>query len=85
MRIEHITEMAVDHMFGRLLRRVLMAIAVAAYSALWRFTILPSPERSRWKAQYGELYARLIVGAIYAAVAIASAIALGGQRPGREI
>jgi hypothetical protein len=75
MGIEHITEMAVERVFGRLIRRVLMTIAVGVFGivAVSYFTVAGT---IALEGQYGELYARLIVGAIYAAIAIAIAITL---------
>ncbi len=73
MRIDQVAEALADHLFGRLLRRVLIALAVIALTvvALYYFTIAGS---LALETQYGTLDARLIVGAIYAAVASACAI-----------
>jgi hypothetical protein len=78
MGIEHITEMAVDRVFGRLIRRMLMAIAVGVFGivAIYYFTVAGT---IALEGQYGELYARLIVGAIYTAIAIAITLAINGS------
>jgi hypothetical protein len=73
MRLDQIAEIVVDYLFGRLLRRTLIALAVAALAvvAIYYFTAAGT---IALEAQYGSLLARVIVGAIYAAVAIAAAI-----------
>ena len=73
MRLEDIAGLAFDHIFRRIFLRALIAIAVAAFGivALYHFTIAGA---IALEAQFGEVYARLIVGAIYATVAIAFAI-----------
>lgn len=73
MRIDQAAEAVADHLFGRLLRRVLLGLAVIALGvvALYYFTIAGS---LALETQYGALDAWLIVGAIYAAAAIACAI-----------
>lgn len=78
MGIEHITEMAVERVFGRLIRRVLMAIAVGVFGivAIYYFTVAGT---IALEGQYGELYARLVVGAIYTAIAIAITLAINGR------
>jgi hypothetical protein len=73
MRLDQITEIAADHLFGRLIRRALMALAVAALGivAIYYFTVAGTVAL---ETQYGTLNARLIVGIIYTAVAIIIAI-----------
>jgi hypothetical protein len=73
MRLDQITEIAADHLFGRLIRRSLMALAVAALGivAIYYFTVAGT---IALEIQYGTLYARVIVGAIYTAIAILIAI-----------
>jgi type VI protein secretion system component VasK len=73
MRIEHLVEAAVGHLFGRLMRSALVALAVAALGivAIYYFTAAGTIALD---AQYGVLHTRVIVGAIYAAATIACAI-----------
>jgi hypothetical protein len=73
MRLENIVGLAFDHLFGRILRRALIAFAVAAFGlvAIYYFTAAGT---IALEAQYGMLNARIIMGAIYAAVTIAFAI-----------
>jgi len=95
MRLDQIVAAAADHVVGRLLRRVLLLLLMAgcAIVALYHFTVAGNMSLA---GQYGDLYARLIVGGIYAALAlilfgvawaikgrptkIAPAPALAGQR-----
>lgn len=73
MRLEDIAGLAFDHIFRRIFLRALIGFAVAAFGivALYHFTIAGA---IALEAQFGEVHARLIVGAIYAAIAIAFAI-----------
>lgn len=73
VRIDHAAEAVADYLFGRLLRRAFHALAIIALGvvALYYFTIAGS---LALETQYAALDARLIVGAIYAAAAIACAI-----------
>jgi hypothetical protein len=73
MRLDQMTEIAADHLFGRLIRRALMALAFAGLGivALYYFTAAGS---IALETQYGTLSAYLVVGAIYAALAIIVAI-----------
>jgi hypothetical protein len=73
MRLENIAGLAFDHIFGRVVQRALLALAVAASGivAIYYFTVAGS---LALEAQYGALHARLIVGAIYTVVAIVFAI-----------
>jgi hypothetical protein len=73
MRLEDIAGLAIDHIFRRIFVRAVIAFAVAAFGivAIYHFTVAGT---IALQAQYGEIQARLIVGAIYAAVAIACAI-----------
>jgi type VI protein secretion system component VasK len=81
MRLEDIAGLAFDHIFRRIFLRAFIAFAVAAFGivAIYYFTIAGT---IALEAQYGEIHARLIVGAIYAAVAVACAIlwAVRGRR-----
>jgi hypothetical protein len=73
MRIDHVAETVADQLFGRLLRRALigLAIIVLAIVALYYFTVAGS---LALETQYGVVDARLIVGGVYAAAAIACII-----------
>jgi predicted membrane-bound mannosyltransferase len=82
MRLDHIASVAVDHLLGRLIRRALLAAAIAIFAvvAIYHFTVAGTLALD---AQFGELEAQLIVGAIFAAAAlIAFGIlwAMRGQR-----
>lgn len=73
MRIDQVAEAVADQLFGRLLRRALIALAIicSAVVALYYFTIAGT---LALETQYGALDARLAIGAIYAAAAIACVI-----------
>lgn len=73
MRIDHIVAGVVEQLAGHLLRRALLAIAIAvlALVALYDFTVAG---RLALEAEYGGLNAYLIVGAIYAALALIGVI-----------
>ena len=89
MRLEKIAQ----RVFSRIFRRALLALLVAVFAvvAIYYFTAAGS---IALETEYGLLHARLIVGGIYAALAIACAIwwavqgktamssvpALGGKR-----
>ena len=94
MRLENIAGLAFDHIFGRILRRALLALFIAAVAvvALYYFTAAGSLSL---EMHFGALHALLIVGAVYAAAAViayavwwamrcktasASAPVLSGQR-----
>ena len=64
MRLDQIAGMAVDHLIGRLLRRLMVALAVAllAIVALYHFEISGILEL---EARYGAINAHLIVGATF--------------------
>jgi hypothetical protein len=64
---------AFEHIYKRIVGRALLALLIAAFTvvAICYFTAAGTMALD---AQYGTLYARVIMGAIYAAVAIASAI-----------
>ena len=68
MRLEHIADVAFDHIFGRILRRALLAAAIAVFAlvAIYHFTVAGT---ITLEAQYGALYAQLIVAAIFTALA----------------
>lgn len=69
MRLENIA----GWIFGRILRRALLALLVAVFAvvAIYYFTVAGS---IALETEYGLLHARLIVGGIYAALAISCAI-----------
>jgi len=71
MQIDQITEMATGLLFGRLVRRALAAIAVAALAivAVYYFTVAGT---MALQTQFGTLDTFLIVGAVYAAASIAA-------------
>jgi len=73
MRLENIAGLAFDHILGRILRRALLVLLIAGFAvvALYYFTAAGSLSL---ETHYGALHALLIVGAVYAAVAIAFAI-----------
>lgn len=79
MRLENIFAEATDHLVGRLLRRafVMAVIAVCAVVALYHFTIAGTIALT---GHYGDLYARLIIGGIYTAVALISFVILWAMR-----
>jgi type VI protein secretion system component VasK len=64
---------ALDHIFRRIVGRALLALLIAAFAvvAICYFTAAGTVALD---AQYGTLYARIIMGAIYAGMAIAGAI-----------
>ena len=73
MRIDQVAGSVADQLFGRMLRRGLIALVFAIFAAiaLYHFTIAGM---LALETQYGALDARLIVGGIYAAVALICAI-----------
>jgi hypothetical protein len=73
MRIDQMIANATDHLLARILRRVLMicAIAIFVIVAIYHFTIAGM---IALQMQFGDLDARLIVGGIYAALALIGVI-----------
>lgn len=69
MRLDQLATAALDHVFGRLLRRALLAILIAALAvtAIYQFTAAAT---LALQDQYGALQAPLIIGAIYATLAL---------------
>src|ERR1700687_4318316 len=69
MQTDHIVEIAVRHLFGRIIRRALLACVIMAcvIAAIYHFTVAGFLTLD---AQFGDLQARLIVGGIYAAFAL---------------
>ena len=68
MRLSHIPEFAVNHLFGRLLRRAIGAalLALLMLVAVYHYTVAGT---LALEAEYGLLYARLIVATAYTAAA----------------
>jgi hypothetical protein len=68
MRVDHLVEAAIGHVIGRLVWRAALTLifALCVVIALYHFTIAGT---TALEADFGALYARLIIGAIYAAVA----------------
>lgn len=79
MQAEQIIALAAERLFGRLVRRALIALIMAAFAivALYHFTIAGTIALS---GPYGELSARLAVGGIYAVLSIISLAALWALR-----
>lgn len=75
MRLEHMVTAAVGHLLGRVMRRAILAIlmAVLAVVALYQFTIAGT---FALEGPYGVVNARLIVGGIYAALALIAGLTL---------
>ena len=69
MRIDHIAGMAVEHLFGRLLRRALAALAIAIFAliALYQGSVAAT---LALQAEFGAIYAHLILFGVYLALAI---------------
>jgi hypothetical protein len=79
MQLGHITEFAIDRLFGRLLRRAagFALLALFALIALYHFTVAGT---MALEGVYGALPARLIVAAIYLAAAVIVLIVLWATR-----
>lgn len=79
MRLDNIIAAATDHLVGRLLCRafVVVVIGLCAIAAIYHFTIAGNIALT---GQFGDLYARLIVGGIYAVVALISYAILWAMR-----
>ena len=69
MRVDHLVEAAIGHMIGRLVWRAALALifALCVVVALYHFTIAGT---IALEAHFGALHARLMIGAIYTAVAL---------------
>ena len=69
MQLSHITETVIHHLFGRLLLRTIGAVLVVLFTfiAIYHLTVAGTQALG---VEYGLLYARLIVAAIYAAAAL---------------
>jgi type VI protein secretion system component VasK len=79
MHLDQIAGLAVDHLFGRMMRRALLAFLVAALAiaAIYHFTVAGTLSL---EAQYGALHAQLIVGAIFTALALLAYAILWAMR-----
>ena len=82
MPAAHITEIVFNYLFGRALRRAMLValIGVFTLAAIYHFTIAGT---LALEAQYGLLYARLIVGAAYSAAALVTTIIFWAMRTKR--
>ena len=83
MRTDQIVAMATNHFLARVIRRVLaaMALIIFCFIALYYFT---AAGMIALDGQVGALNTRLIVGGVYAALALISLIVLwAGGRIGR--
>ena len=79
MSFAQITEIVFDYLFGRLLRRAIVAALIALFAliAIYHFTIAGA---LALEMQYGLLYARLIVAAAYSAAALITLIVFWAMR-----
>jgi hypothetical protein len=79
MGLNHITEFAIHHLFSRLKRRAIGATLLVLFAliAVYQLTIAGM---LGLEAEYGILYARLIVAAIYLAAALSVLIVLWATR-----
>ena len=83
MPAARIAEIVFSYLFGRALRRAMLValIGVFTFTAIYHFTIAGT---LALEAQYGLLYARLIVGAAYSAAALVTTIILWAMRTKRS-
>ena len=79
MQLENIIATAGGHLVGRLLRRalVVVVIGICAIIALYHLTIAGNIALT---GQFGDLDARLIIGGIYAGLALISLVVLWALR-----
>ena len=82
MPAARIAEIVLSYFFGRALRRAMLValIGVFTLTAIYHFTIAGT---LALEAQYGLLYARLIVGAAYSAAALVTTIIFWAMRTKR--
>ena len=75
MRVDQIVASAANHLIARLVRRAIAAVAVVIFAviAVYHFTVAGMIALD---GQVGALDTRLIVGGVYAALALISLIAL---------
>jgi hypothetical protein len=69
MQIDHIVALATSQFIGRLIRRIVVAIALGFFAiiAVYHFT---AAGEIALAAQYGALTAQLVVGSIYSVIAL---------------
>ncbi|HEY6834701.1 MAG TPA: hypothetical protein VI251_19685 [Pseudolabrys sp.] len=79
MRLDQIAIATISHLLGRLLRRAVIAalMVIFAIVGLYQFSVAGTLELG---ARVGDVNAHLIVGAIYAALALASLVTLWAMR-----
>lgn len=79
MRLDAIIATVTDHLLGRLLRRALVVVVMGACAivAFYHFTIAGNIVLT---GHVGDLNARLIIGAVYAAIALISLGVLWAMR-----
>jgi type VI protein secretion system component VasK len=79
MRIDHIAEVAIRHLLGRVFLRGLAAVvgAIFALAAIYHFT---AAGLLVLEAQYGTLNARLAIGALFSAAALITIAVLWATR-----
>jgi hypothetical protein len=79
MRLDQIAMATLGHLLGRLMWRALIATAMAivAIVAIYQFSLAGTLELTE---RYGSVYAHLIVGAIYAVLALACFAGLWAMR-----
>src|ERR1700687_4151953 len=70
MQLNHLITAAVDHLVGRILRLTVLAVLIAVFVlvAIYHFAAAGTVAL---EVEFGLLYAQLIVGAIFAAAALA--------------
>ena len=79
----HITENVFNYLFGRLLRLAILLVLIGLFSliAIYHLTIAGT---LALEAQYGLLYARLIVAVVYSVAALIAAIIFWAIRTKRS-
>ena len=79
MNLNNLVAAAADRLLGRILRRALVVVAmgVCTIIAVYHFTIAGNIALT---GQFGDLNARLIIGAVYAAMALISLVILWAMR-----
>jgi hypothetical protein len=79
MRLSHVTEFAMNHLFSKLKRRTIgvSLLVLSTLVAVYCFTMAGT---QALEAEYGLLHARLIVAAIYTAAALIALIVLWATR-----
>ena len=79
MNLNSLIATATGHLLGRMLRRALVVavMGICAFVAVYHFTIAGPIALT---GQFGDLNARLIIGAVYAAMALISLVILRAMR-----